>query len=173
MKLSRENKFTGLVGRIKKSISEFDIKTCLGKIKTYLTTPFYELYADEFGYDEEDLSFLEDAEVIEEESGAKIYHLEAKSIAEFTLVKHIIAAGYVAIISLGELTESDREQFLRQMKLDLFTEVIPIYPVNDECVIVAEAGVEVIDFEKKVKAETDQPGKCKIINLFEKRPKKY
>lgn len=171
MKLIRENKFAGLVGRIKRTISEFDIKTCFGKIKTYLTTPFYELYADEF--DDEDLSFLGDEEVIEEEFGAKIYHLEANSIAEFTLVKKIIEAGYVAIISLGKLTESDREQFLRQMKLDLFTEVIPIYPVNDECVIVAEAGVEVVDFEKKVKAETDQPGKSKIINLFEKGPKKY
>ena len=169
MKLSRENKFTGLVGRIKKSISEFDIKTCLGKIKTYLTTPFYELYADEFGYGEEDLSFLEDAE----ERGAKIYHLEANSIAEFTLVKKIIAAGYVAIISLGKLPKSDREQFLRQMKLDLFKEGIPTYYVNDECVIVAESVVEVVDFEKKVKAETDQPGKSKIINLSDHQRKKY
>ena len=99
--------------------------------------------------------------------------MEANSIAEFTLVKQIIAAGYIAIISLGKLTESDREQFLRQMKLDLFPEGIPTYPVNDECVIVADAGVEVVDFEKKVEAETDQSGRSKIINLFEKRPKKY
>ena len=171
MKLSRENKFAGLVGRIKRLISKFDIKTCFGKIKTYLTIPLYELYADEF--DGENLSFLGDEEVMEEEFGAKIYHLEANSIAEFTLVKQIIAAGYIAIISLGKLTESDREQFLRQMKLDLFKEGIPTYPVNDECVIVADAGVEVVDFEKKVEAETDQSGRSKIINLFEKRPKKY
>ena len=171
MKLSRENKFTGLVGRIKKSISEFDIKTCFGKIKTYLTIPLYELYADEF--DGENLSLLGDKEVIEEEFGAKIYHLEANSIAEFTFVKKIIEAGYIAIISLGKLTESDREQFLRQMKLDLFKEGIPTYPVNDECVIVADAGVEVVDFEKKVKAETDQPGKSKIINLSDHQRKKY
>ena len=48
MKLSRENKFSGAINSVKKSVSEFSFKTCLGKIKNYFMTPFSELFEDDF-----------------------------------------------------------------------------------------------------------------------------
>ena len=146
MKLNREGKFSSVVGSIKKSLPKFDLMTCLGKIKTYLTTPFYELYADEFE-EEDDYYFLEEESSLELERG--IYHFEANFVEEHKLVRPAVEAGYAVIVSLAKLSKKERSQFLVQLKGELFKLGIPHYLVNEECVIVAKSSVEVVDFEAK------------------------
>lgn len=162
MKLSREGKFSSVVGKVKKSLSEFDFKTCLGKVKTYLTTPFSELYADEFE-DDEDFSFLEEDTMPESNIG--IYHLEAKMVEDYKLVIPAIEAGYVVIASMSNLSKEDKNQFLLKLRTELFKKALPHYPVNDECIIVAEPSVAVIDFEEK----KQQQGKILYLANYRKK----
>ena len=162
MKLSRERKFSSVVGNIKKSISNFDLKTCLGKVKTYLTTQFCELYADEFD-EEDEFLFLEEEPQPELERG--IYHFEANYVEEYKLVPSAVVAGYAVIVSLGKLSKEERLQFLNKLKGELFRLGIPNYQVNEECIIVADASVEVVDFEEK------KPTAPKVLYLSDYRKK--
>lgn len=170
MKLSRENKFSGAINSVKKSVSEFSFKTCLGKIKNYFMTPFSELFEDDFEDEFED-DFLDDEEENNDYSlyvaNGNIYHFVANSVEEYKFVKNILANGYTAIIALDALSKEDSNLFIKNLRLDLFRFGIRCISLSEKCLIVAQKNVEIVNFE-------DEPvQKGKVLSLDEYRQKKY